>query len=93
MAIKNGGPAFPEGERWTTTDLAGAVSEHSKGPLRRGMSLRDYFAGQALAGWGEVHHEIATVLRGGPYYRATGMAEAAYEIADAMLAQRDKEQS
>jgi predicted Ser/Thr protein kinase len=42
-----------------------------------GMSLRDYFAGQALG-----------MLRIGDANHARGMAERAYEMADAMLAAR-----
>jgi hypothetical protein len=43
------------------------------------MSLRDWFAGQALAG-------IVTVSKFG--FSDAGMAEEAYDIADAMLAYR-----
>lgn len=44
-----------------------------------GMSLRDYFAGKALAG-----------LMGGHHKAVIGMAEIAYQIADAMLEEREK---
>jgi hypothetical protein len=47
-----------------------------------GMSLRDYFAGQALAG-----------MLANPWYdghTARGVAKAAYEQADAMLAERER---
>lgn len=67
--IEDGGPAFPvpdEGQGW------GAA----------GMTLRDWFAGQALAGM------LADPnVPGKP--RQT--SEAAYELADAMLAARAKE--
>jgi hypothetical protein len=46
-----------------------------------GMSLRDYFAGQALA-------HLYTQDEG----NVTNVAEWAYVVADAMLAERDKEQ-
>lgn len=63
MGIKNGGQAFPA--RW------------SDGTLIPGMSMRDWFAGQALV---SLHQEgFARVL-----------AERAYEIADAMLEERRK---
>lgn len=44
----------------------------------RGMTLRDYFAGQALASFNS------------PYRGPDGDAKKAYEIADAMLALRAK---
>ena len=65
----NGGPAFP------CYDARGFVSE--------GMSLRDYFAGQALAGM------LADSTRQGSLENYT---EDAYDIADAMLAEREKEE-
>jgi len=64
--MKNGGSAFP-----------GSYKDGNA----RGMTLRDYFAGQALAGIcaarGEGTHEF--------------LAEWAYGIAEAMLAEREKE--
>ena len=66
---KDGGPAFP------CTDAKGFVSE--------GMSLRDYFAGQALAGllaqygYGALKQSLITDC---------------YEYADAMLAEREKQE-
>ena len=66
----NGGPAFP------CTDAKGFTSE--------GMSLRDYFAGQALAGM--LADETKQGSRG-------NYAEDAYDIADAMLAEREKERT
>lgn len=44
-----------------------------------GMTLRDYFAGQALAGMASVYHE---------HWTPTRLAECAYEIADALLTKR-----
>ena len=67
---KDGGPAFP------CTDAKGFVSE--------GMSLRDYFAGQALAGQlGDPDGEINAIL----------IARWSYAYADAMLAEREKERA
>lgn len=63
-AINDGGPAFPS--------LA-----HMSCP--QGMSLRDWFAGQAAAGLASI--EDASNLK---------VAEWAYEVADAMLAARSK---
>lgn len=60
-----------------------------------GMSLRDYFAGQALQGW------LASSPGDSGWFsegttRATrfrGIAEEAYKISDAMLAARQKERA
>lgn len=69
MPKNDGGPAYPS---WTA-DMPGEGSW--------GMSLRDYFAGQALA-------HLYTQDEG----NVTNVAEWAYVVADAMLAERDKEQ-
>ncbi len=68
--MKDGGPAFP------VPDLAWLNG--------LGMSLRDWFAGQAIIGLAEIN------------VRATGFdsnlwAKNAYRIADAMLAERGVE--
>ena len=71
-AIKDGGPAFPHAQRlWDNDAQSWAV--HSVG----GMTLRDWFAGQALP--------RATIGAGGS---APAIAARAYFIADAMLAAR-----
>ncbi len=74
-SVKDGGPAFPSG----TAD----IGDGDKYPYFTGMSLRDWFAGQALAG----------ILAGrnpkSPHKaNDTQFADAAYSFADAMLAQR-----
>ena len=72
MSTSNdGGPAFPV----TPTDRSGQIAE-----TQCGMTLRDWFAGQALA---------ATRHSYGNSY--TALAKAAYAIADAMLAARNQE--
>ena len=64
----DGGPAFPR----PASDTSGATI---------GMSLRDYFAGQALAGQdGDAHARL------GPQK----IAQRAYYVADAMLAARSE---
>ena len=70
MSEKDGGPAFP-------LNSPSATPEYM--PKRDGMSLRDYFAGQALAG-----------LLANPNTRETrtDTALAAYFIADALLKAR-----
>jgi hypothetical protein len=55
--------------------------EHAVQAPERGMSLRDYFAGQALVGmWAHPANE-----------RPCNIAAWAYEVADAMLAAREAE--
>ena len=74
----NGGPAFPR-TQWTGSDKNAAHRDVS------GMTLRDWFAGQASDG------DIDEVLL---YLRVLGTpisrASARYYVADAMLAERDK---
>ena len=48
-------------------------------PNEKGMSLRDYFAGQALVGMANYSSVV------------TAHTKRAYEYADAMMAQRDKD--
>jgi hypothetical protein len=67
----NGGPAFPH---FKTDSATGYVELCPQG----GMTLRDYFAGQAL-------NTITTK----DYFNTTEMAQRAYYIADAMLAARE----
>ena len=54
-----------------------------RGPLERGMSLRDWFAGMALQGIIAFHE--------GDYPEAPQAAQWAYFYADAMLAERNKQ--
>lgn len=75
----DGGVAFPQappepGAHWATDVGYG------------GMSLRDYFAAQALAGILQVPG-----LRPGSSQEMQRLAERVYEVADAMLAERAKE--
>ncbi len=67
--IEDGGPAFPD---------------HPNGPGHSGMSLRGWFAGQAMAGM------LASFADNGePGFPADGkMAQWAYEYADAMIVRR-----
>ncbi len=76
-------PAFP------TDNVSSYTPEGKKRPFSPGMSLRDYFAGQALAGMmampsdpcsGNFHNNC-----GEPFI---GAAEYAYRMADAMLKAR-----
>ena len=69
--MKDGGPAFP------------STFQNYKGDYVRdaGMSLRDYFAGQAVTGW------LATAVN---LSSETNEAKQAYKLADAMLKERNK---
>jgi hypothetical protein len=52
-----------------------------------GMTLRDYFAGQALAGLASIALDDGDMLMGW-----ADMSKAAFKASDAMLAERTKEQ-
>lgn len=84
MGKPDGGPAFPrpmghngmehhEEHDWSTDD--------------KGMSLRDWFAGQALAG-GAL--EFFQGNGGGAWKDYNEFAASCYGMADAMLAEREK---
>jgi hypothetical protein len=80
---KDGGPAFPRvGE--------GFGNPNYDAP---GMSLRDWFAGQALTGIYASNWFTWLVSRDNPHEVEADDAAAAraYKVADAMLAQRAKE--
>ena len=70
---KDGGPAFPQ---------QSIGPEFPTGYC--GMSLRDWFAGQALAG------AIQSYREGGCERTEKDLAESCYSAADAMLAAREK---
>ena len=85
MANKNdGGPAFPA----TRTEHVQALADpQHREPLEivyPGMSLRDYFAAKAMAGW------LATWPDDAPLNNPEGVAKTAYRVADAMLKEREK---
>lgn len=69
MSTNTGGPAFP-------------VASSSGSRLNEGMSLRDHFAGQALAG-------VAANPSSG-CNSPSDLAHWAYQCADAMLRERAK---
>ena len=69
-APNDGGPAFP----WREEDGEGGYNQHV------GMSLRDWFAGQALAGIMAGGTDTSNAVEWAP--------EEAYAVADAMLAAR-----
>jgi len=71
--MKNDEPAFP------------VYPDAFKGFVKKGLSIRDYFAGQALAGLAFNIFEQPSADRYG------SLARKAYKIADAMLAEMEKE--
>ena len=77
MEKRDGGPAWPSHDY-----LVGDISKDKFQKLgeTRGMSLRDYFAGQALPDLAECSG-----------LTPEQMARRCYEIADAMLAERSKD--
>jgi hypothetical protein len=89
--INNGGPAFPHAQRlWDNDAQSWAV--HSVG----GMTLRDWFAGQALHTAAIILIEAAKLgVRNSAAENCfeTATAEMAQRLADAMLAARTKGQS
>ena len=72
--MNDGGPAFPEHE----------VIKGWLVPVG-GMSLRDYFAGQALMVLGKYPRVMTEV-----HDSDKDIANACYRLADAMLSERDK---
>ncbi len=77
----DGGPAFPQG------DEIGVKDPVTGNRIYTGMSLRDWFAGQALAGLLTDPTTTGTVIR----TVCEVQAEVAYAMADAMLAARGRE--
>lgn len=75
----DGGPAFPH------LDLYTGAGNPQPAPVQyNGMTLRDWFAGQALAGMLS-DHEVDV--------NANTFASISYDLADAMLAERAKERA
>lgn len=83
--INDGGPAFAQVEVVGDPEFPGL----NRAQLVGGMTLRDWFAGQALAGW--LASFVDTVAHPGskPEY-AEEVARVSYNMADAMLAERAK---
>jgi hypothetical protein len=77
MAQNDGGPAFPQND----------LSSYGMGPEgcnNGGMTLRDWFAGQALGVMLQAPETAGETT--------ADIAQAAYVMADAMIAARDKAQ-
>lgn len=85
--IDTGGPAFP-----TEPQNHGYNGAEGTG-AQCGMTMRDYFAGQALVGLFSIEANPRVGKDVGPYEHprdAEFMATYAYDLADAMLKQRNK---
>lgn len=81
MTANDGGPAFPSGE------VEDNFNEN-KHAMFTGMSLRDWFAGQALVGLAGM--DLTSLKNEEPDVVLALMARSAYVLADAMLAERMK---
>lgn len=76
--INDGGPAFPE--------------PTGRGPYEgawQGMTLRDWFAGQALAAMVSTPKETTEAANAAGMSRTDFVTECAYQLADAMLLARE----
>jgi hypothetical protein len=72
--------AYPSGESYTIfNNASGVTSHHSKSPLHHGMTLRDHFAGLAMQGFLSLNK-----------FNTDMIVKLSYDMADAMLAERDK---
>ena len=80
--INNGGPAFPHSSQPLDAQGNPICENHSEW----GMSLRDWFAGQALNGW------LASFESEDGSPKAKGVAELCFSIADAMIAESQKQE-
>jgi hypothetical protein len=76
MSKKAGGPAFPTNSTHNDEYYGGL-----------GMTLRDYFAAKAMQGF------CSPTADDGPFdnWNFSYLAKSAYEAADAMIAERDKD--
>lgn len=86
MAVDTNEPAFPVDFRSLDPSSPNTLGEELERRRRsRGMTLRDYFAGQALPG---IMARGASLIATDDF--AGEAARLAYEVADAMLAERAK---
>ena len=84
---ENGGPAFPR--QPTRLVLTSGESEHYRGA--EGMTLRDYFAAKAMQAQLTANStQFVEAVKQRGLLLSKAVAAVAYEIADAMLKERDK---
>jgi hypothetical protein len=84
MANKTGGPAFP----WGTPSIpvSGHPGTYTGGGGSSGMSLRDYFAAAALQGAMANERLLPSTES-----ELSHLAMRVYEMADALLAERERQ--
>jgi hypothetical protein len=99
MSNTDGGPAFPVVASGHVEEPRGSGSTNLTLALSGGMSLRDWFAGEALKGGADSICDNLSDMSDGGYIDGTPAqatqhaarhAKAAYLLADAMLAERTK---
>ena len=84
--MKDGGPAFPHQPNHGSYSLPGGGGGGYSMPGAAGMSLRDYFAAAALTGLCAKERHLQDDIE-----PEKAFAQTAYTLADAMLAEREKE--
>lgn len=84
--INDGGPAFPRLHSLNNCKPGEKVAKYSAD----GMSMRDYFAAKAMQGFIAGHIAHYGHENHWPWSGWSGIADSAYEVADAMLEQRAK---
>jgi hypothetical protein len=82
MSVKDGGAAFP---RPIGNNGAAHFEDREVSAEEVGMSLRDYFAAQALPGF------ITQYAQGNPVPWCENIAQWCYAYADAMLRERERQ--
>lgn len=90
--INDGGPAFPHMADLVSSDGNGGIN--TRQITSGGMSLRDWFAGQALAGLqanGVISENAAEMGKVTKMRDTQWRSVMCYEMADAMLAARAKQ--
>jgi len=92
MTKNDGGPAFPQAPAMIDRHMGGQMYEPME--AAGGMTLRDWFAGQALESCYDAAPSgpFAWIARlwHGPDLSSEDIAQACYEQADAMLKERDR---
>ncbi|NMX92031.1 MULTISPECIES: hypothetical protein [unclassified Pseudomonas] len=84
MSKDDGGPAFAR-----PFSKNGEYSDSQQNRSQEGMSLRDYFAAQALQGQMQREKDFGKTVREQGFSKyAAHIAETSYQLADAMLAAR-----
>lgn len=91
MTTNDGGPAFPHGPLGDSMHFEDGRVTHQY-PAGLGMSLRDWFAGQALPAIMADHETLMVVCKSIECSSEDAAAHMAYMHADAMLKAREMKQ-